>query len=143
MAISKELDGVKHYKDSQWLYIPYNYVSQNNRKRDNAVKKIFTRVHRINNLIRKEKEEITKIVNDYLEGVAQEYNEKWKGNTTLYDFSNVQKIEISISERVDFNEKLQIAKAKIDKCINSWSKGGSQKVKLLIDRAFKVDKKVV
>jgi hypothetical protein len=41
---------------------------------------------------------------------------------------------------LQFNEKLQVAKALIDNCIKRWSDGSRPEIKTLVDDAFYVDK---
>jgi polysaccharide pyruvyl transferase WcaK-like protein len=144
MAVSDNVDGVRCYLDPQGLMVPYRYVSKGDRDRDKTVNMVFTRAFRIHRNTKKEKAEIAKIIDSYLERVAEKYNEEWKGNATIYDFSHTLKIEINVNERVDFDEKLQVARQKIGECFSMWSKGsktGAHKLKTIVDDAFKTDKK--
>ena len=54
---------------------------------------------------------------------ADKYDEEWEGNATIYNFSKDKQIDIKISKHITFNEKLQIAKKKIDACLATWKKG--------------------
>ncbi len=65
---------------------------------------------------------------------------KRKGNVTLYNFDASMKIQIAVSERIAFDERLQSAKTLIDECIMELSKDSSPEVKTLIQGAFDVDK---
>ncbi len=141
MAISITKGKQRFWLDPKGNEIPYSYVKKADRRRDKAVKQAHGEAEKIAKAVREGKKRIQEIIGNYLDDIAADYGEDWKGNTTLKDFSDILKIEISVSERIEFDEKLHIAKEKIDKCINSWSKGSSQKIKMLIDRAFKVDKK--
>ena len=77
----------------------------------------------------------------YLQKVAESYGEDWKGNCRLNSFSGDKQIEISVSDLIDFDEKLQVAKTKIDDCIKRWSKGTNKPLELLVTKAFRTDKK--
>jgi hypothetical protein len=46
-----------------------------------------------------------------------------------------------VAKNIEFDEKLALAKTIIDDCIRRWSDGANDKIMLLIDEAFKVDKK--
>lgn len=126
--------------DPQKNEIPYSYVRDEDRKRDKVANQVMTRVKRINKLIAKEKAEIQKLIGNYLQELAESYGENWKGNATIKDFSDTIRIDVKVSDRITFDEKLQIAKQKVDECIKTWASGSSQKIKLLVDRAFKTDK---
>lgn len=143
MAISKKKkDGTgRVWVDKKGNEIPYYYVSKEDRKRDKLTRDVFRQVDKLHQEVLERKEEIVHLINEYLEDVAEQYGEDWKGNATIRDFSDIRKIEVSINERTEFDEKLQVAKAKIDSCINDWARGSSQKIKLLVDKAFRVDKK--
>lgn len=65
---------------------------------------------------------------------------KRKGNVTLYNFDSSMKIQITVSERIAFDERLQSAKTLIDECIMEFSKDSSPEVKTLIQGAFELDK---
>lgn len=63
-----------------------------------------------------------------------------KGNVTLYSFDKRYKVQRAISERLVFDERLQVAQALIYECITEWSEGINDNIKALIDDAFQVDK---
>ena len=48
---------------------------------------------------------------------------------------------MSICRCIAFDERLNIAKAKIDDCLKRWSGTASDELKILVLRAFNVDKK--
>lgn len=141
MAISITKGKQRFWLDPKGNEIPYSYVKKADRKRDKAVNQAIAEAKKIAKTVEEGKQRIQEIIQGYLSDMALEYGETWKGNATIRDFSDVLKVEVNVGERIDFDEKVFIAKEKIDKCINSWAKGSSQKIKLLVDKAFKVDKK--
>ncbi|KZL19049.1 DUF3164 family protein [Pseudovibrio sp. Ad37] len=64
-----------------------------------------------------------------------------KGNLTLHSYDGAFKIVKQCSEHIGFGPELQIAKQLIDKCINQWSEGANENLKIIVNRAFEVDKK--
>ncbi|TXT37400.1 MAG: hypothetical protein FD135_3631 [Comamonadaceae bacterium] len=62
-----------------------------------------------------------------------------KGNVTLTTFDGRFKLIRQMQENISFDERLQAAKALIDECIQSWSKGSNAHIKVLINDAFQVD----
>lgn len=64
-----------------------------------------------------------------------------KGNLTIENYSGTAKIQIAVAERIAFDEKLKIAKAKIDEYLHEVTKDSSADVRTLITKAFEVDKK--
>ncbi|HCY15605.1 MAG: sulfate transporter [Curvibacter sp. GWA2_64_110] len=64
-----------------------------------------------------------------------------KGNITLVSFDGRYKIVRAMQDAIVFDERLQAAKALIDECVKTWSKGSNDNIKVLINDAFQVDKK--
>lgn len=62
-----------------------------------------------------------------------------KGNITLVSFDGRYKIVRQMQETITFDERLQAAKALIDECIQTWSKGSNANIKVLVNDAFQVD----
>jgi len=63
-----------------------------------------------------------------------------KGNVTLMSYDGRFKIQRAIGEHLVFDERLQVAKELIDRCLNEWSEGSRPEIKVLINDAFQVDK---
>lgn len=63
-----------------------------------------------------------------------------KGNVTLTSFEGRYKITRQMQDRLEFDERLQAAKALIDQCINDWAKGSNSNIKALVNSAFQVDR---
>lgn len=62
-----------------------------------------------------------------------------KGNVTLVTFDGKFKVIRQMQPTIVFDERLQAAKALIDECIQSWSKGSNVNIKVLVNDAFQVD----
>ncbi|WLT32263.1 DUF3164 family protein [Geothrix sp. PMB-07] len=63
-----------------------------------------------------------------------------KGNLTLLSFDGRFKVIQANQDNIAFDERLQVAKAIIDKCIKRWSDGADAKLMALVNDAFQVDK---
>lgn len=82
-------------------------------------------------------------VNEFVERSLAQYEVKHggkKGNITLVSFDGRYKIVRSMQDAVTFDERLQAAKALIDECVKTWSKGSNDNIKVLVNNAFQVDK---
>lgn len=110
--------------------------------KDETVNKIFERSHEVSKSLAKFREEAFSDIDAYLEILGEQYNIKYegKGNISLTNYEETRKIERSVQDRLVFDEKLQIAKALIDKCIKKWSNGTNDNIVALVELAFKVDK---
>jgi hypothetical protein len=64
-----------------------------------------------------------------------------KGNLTLYTHDQRYKVTLRHQELLDFDVKLQAAKALIDECIADWVQGADENLVALVRDAFDVDTK--
>jgi hypothetical protein len=62
-----------------------------------------------------------------------------KGNISLFSFDGRYKVQMANQDYLTFDERLQVAKALIDKCIKKWSEGSDPKLLALVNDAFQVD----
>ena len=136
-------------KDGKWIdaagnEIPAKYVSKVDKKRDKVVTSLCKKAMDLSGKLKKFKQEALEIINEYLDWVSKQNGvtaKTTKGNKMLYDFSREFKVEVHISERIDFDERLQMAREVIGECIKRWSKNSDDKIKILVEGAFRVDKK--
>ncbi|MGI6394527.1 MAG: DUF3164 family protein [bacterium] len=141
MAKKVKEGNVVYWIDSQGIRVPQNYIKQEDRERDKLVERIISDVIKMNKQLLELKKQIGEKTAAYLQKVAESYGEDWKGNCRLNSFSGDKQIEISVSDLIDFDEKLQVAKSKIDECIKRWAKGTNKPLELLVTKAFRTDKK--
>ncbi len=83
-------------------------------KRDRIVQKVMKRAQRLHTNITTEKERMSAEVEKYLDDLAAQYDETWKGNAELVSFDGLFKVEVRNRERITFGVELQLAKQKID-----------------------------
>lgn len=131
----------KYLVDSDGDKVPIKYIDNNILKRHDIVEDVFGSVGKLQSEMARVKREVQGKVKTFLEETAAEYGEAWKGNATLNNFNQSKQIEVKISKRLTFDERLQVAKTKIDHCIKKWGQGSSQKIITLVNKAFNVDKK--
>ena len=63
-----------------------------------------------------------------------------KGNTTLTSFDGALQVKVQVHDRIVFDERLQVAKALVDKCIHAWAVDSNDNIKALVEHAFQTDK---
>lgn len=64
-----------------------------------------------------------------------------RGNLSLTSFDGKYKATRAVSDRLEFDERLQAAKSLIDDYLREWTKESGSEIRALIDNAFQVDKK--
>ena len=123
--------------------IPSSLVKPVDKIRDSVITNIGEQAEFLSNKLLKFKSETFMDINNFLELSASKYDVTFggeKGNVTLTNFDGSYKVILNIKESITFDERLQIAKKLIDECIKVWVVGSRDEIKLLVDRAFQVDK---
>lgn len=125
-------------------YVPPETINRATKKRDKVVGKIMkkTLALRMQMLLHKGwvQKEIEKYMK-YLEKHAGVNDVDTKGNLTLSDYANLNAVEISVNDVITFDERLNLAKGIIDKCLRKWTGKSNRHIKAIVDEAFNVDKK--
>lgn len=120
-------------------------VSVEDKLKDEMISKILLAATDVTRVIKKFKDDAYDEVDSYFTLLLSEYGvESKKGakGYTLENFSGTAKIQVATADNINFDEKLQIAKAKIDECIHEIMKDvASIDGQQLITKAFEVDKK--
>lgn len=127
--------------DGEGLEVPEKYIKTEDKSRDALVSSLVGKARQLHLIISQAKRQMESEIAEFLQDTAKREGEEWVGGTTLYNFSMDEAISIKIAKKWTFDEKLQIAKAKIDKCIELWSGDSNAKLVALVNRAFKVDSK--
>ena len=63
-----------------------------------------------------------------------------RGGFSIISFDGATKAEVSVADRFVFGPELQAAKVLIDECIESWSDGANDNLRVLVEDAFQVNK---
>jgi hypothetical protein len=107
---------------------------------------IMKKVHERRDTLASFKHEIVEDIDTYMELLRSEYNldvmkDSKLGNITLQSFDGLVKVQVAVSQHIDFDEKLGLAKEKIDQFLKAETKDASPVLKTLVMKVFEVDKK--
>ncbi len=141
MAI-KDKDG--RWIDSAGSAIPPKYVKPVDKKRDAMVEKLIKRARKISDQLSAFRALVMTDMEKYLSYIEDHYQVNGRtreGNKQLTNFSNNIKLEVRVGKFMAFDDRLALAKSLIDDCIQRWSAGADDKIMILVNDAFKVDKK--
>lgn len=130
-----------YWIDGDGVEVPEKYIKDSDISRDILVGNMVNKARQLNMIIKNAKLQMEQAIADYLKDTAAREGETWTGGTTLYSFSMDEAITIRVAKKWTFDEKLQIAKQKIDRVIESRSEGSDELIVALVNRAFKVDSK--
>ncbi len=124
--------------------VPPKYVGQVDKRRDRLVEKDFRLAFQAQKNLEKFKKLVADDIAAYLKWLGEKNGEEALnpgGNYMLTGFSGEKRIHVKVNQVIEFDEQLQVAKVKIDRCLERWTEGGNQNVKVVIFDAFKVDQK--
>lgn len=141
--MAKKIKENKHvyWIDGEGIKVPEKMVSDADKARDKMVNDVVGTAAMLRNLLIEAKRTMGKKISDYLESVADSYGESWEGNAKIRDYSHTLEIEVKKAKLLAFDETLNIAKTKIDKCIERWSNNARKEIIALVNQAFQVNQK--
>ena len=112
--------------------------------RDEFVRGVLAKVKVMNGTIVNFKKEVACDMQAFLELSAEKYEADLggaRGNLSLATYDGRFKMLRAVADRLDFDERLQAAKALVDGCLREWTKDSGDEIKTLVESAFQVDKK--
>lgn len=130
-------------QDSKGNLVPIKNIKPLDLLRDELVGELILSANEEQERMILFKSKIMEKVKTFVDLSAQEYDVMMggkKGNITLVSFDGKQKVQIAIADNVTFDERLQVAKKLIDECIHVWSDGSNDRIRTLVEHAFRVDK---
>ncbi len=132
-----------YLKDAQGRLVPTDLIKPIDRARDQLVQEMIIKAVAIRDSLIAFKTSTFADVAAFVDLSLEEYKTKLggkKGNVTLFSFDGEYKVQFAVAENIQFDERLQAAKALIDECIIEWSAGSRPELKMLVQDAFKTDK---
>lgn len=123
--------------------VPVRFVPKHDKDRDRLVEKLFKAAADVNHRLLALKDLTSGNINAYIERRTQEYKlaPNREGNYILATFSGDKQLQMKIGKFIDFDDRLQFAKQKIDNCLERWSEGADAKLRTVVFDAFKIDRK--
>jgi len=124
--------------------VPMEAIKVEDLLRDEFVRQMITEARLLAGVVAEFKEKLSQEMQAFLDMSAAQYGANLggpRGNVTLTSFDGRFQILRAVSDTLDFNEKLQAAKALIDDLLREWTKDSRSEIRALIDSAFQVDKK--
>lgn len=132
-----------YMQDSQGRLVPVDMVTEIDRCRDDLVLEIVAKATELSKVLADFKAGVMADIEAFVQLSAEKYGVKFggkKGNVQLHSFDGEFRVVRAVSEYINFDERLQVAKELIDECIQDWSHGSRDEIKALINDAFYVDK---
>lgn len=140
--MSDEKATAEIFEDSRGRLVPKGLIKPIDLMRDELVNDLIRRVEEMREKLQEFRSALFSEVESFLQLAASEYDVQLggrKGNVSLTSYDGRRQVKIAVSERLVFDERIQVAKELIDECIHQWAEGSSAEIKVLVDHAFQVD----
>lgn len=123
--------------------VPVNLIDPVVKRREKTIDRIVKIANRLETRMKKDKEMIIKIILAHMEYLEKRNKVKAnkKGNIQLTGFSGDRRVEYKLQDLIQFDERLELAKALIYQCIEKWSVDSGREIRAIIDEAFGTGKK--
>lgn len=123
--------------------VPVEMVSELDMMRDAVVQELISDAKAMAALLARFKAKTFTDIHAFAATSAAKYDTSWggkKGNITLSSFDGRYQVRLASSDNVAFDERLQVAKALIDECLNEWTESSRPEIKVIVQQAFNTDK---
>ncbi len=139
-----EIDINKYMEDGLGRLVPIENVHELDKIKDNLVRGLAEKAKTLQEeMIRFKKLAYSEIA-AFMDLAAAEYNKTYggqKGNLKFASYDHKLTIQVQIHEDLTCDERLQIAKELIDKCLDRWTIDGKEEIRTIVNEDFAVNQK--
>jgi len=139
----KLIEGNVYMGDGKGGWQPIETIKAQHLLEDETVRKIVSFALPLSEQGSRFKQHTFDDIGDFEAILSQEYGAKVggrKGNKTLMTVDGLLKVQVAVSDRVDFGPEMQVAKELFDECLNEWSADARAELRGLVTDAFSTDK---
>ncbi|GAA4221589.1 hypothetical protein GCM10022253_27980 [Sphingomonas endophytica] len=138
-----DVAGQPYLRDAKGALVPLSTVKATDLLMDELVRKTTDAAAALSARLARFKAAAFNSVGEFQALLAQEYDAAIggkKGNVTLTSYDGCRKVQVQVSDILEFGPELQAAKALIDECLAEWAAGSGAELRALVNRVFSVDK---
>lgn len=138
-----ELNGRQYMTDARGALVPLGTIKAQDKLIDETVRKIMVHAIALSEQIGRFKGHTFDDIGSMQALLEQEYGAKAggaKGNVTLTTFDGTMRVVLKMADLIEFGPELQAAKKLVDECLNDWSADAGDELRMIVNRAFQVDK---
>jgi hypothetical protein len=132
-----------YMRDQRGALIPVASIKEIDILRDRLVMDLVAEAQKLSSVLSQFKTSAMADIMAFVDLSAEKYDTKFggtKGNISLMSFDGEYMVKRAISERIVFDERLQVAKGLIDECLREWTDGSRSEIHTVINFSFEVDK---
>lgn len=128
--------------DAQGRLVPEANIREVDKLRDELVERLCNHAQKLSEQIAEAKALYFSEVDAFVAMSLDEYGVARggsKGNVTLTSYDGRRQIILAKADVIQFDERLQAAKALIDECLNEWANEARPELRTIVHDAFAVD----
>lgn len=129
--------------DGKGALVPIELIKPQHLLEDETVRKVMGYAGALSSQVSRFKQHTFEDLGDFDAMLEQHYGATKggpKGNRTYQTYDGLMKIEIRVSDLIDFGPALQVGKTLLDECLTEWSADSRPEVRALITKTFNTDK---
>lgn len=139
------MNEVKMWTNKRGEPVHPDLVPHEEKLKTELVNKIIRRAEKGVDVMTHFKRYVTDEIGDYMSMMREKYGldpmrNSPKGNISIESYDGLAKIQIAVAQHIDFDEKLTLAKEKIDEYLKEITAEASADIQTLITKVFDVDK---
>lgn len=130
-----EVGGRTYMPDAKGNLVPRDLVAAQTQLEDETVRKIMSHARDLSSQIGRFRGHTMTDLGELDALIAQEYGLTKggpKGNRTYQTFDGCQKIEVRVSDFIDFGPELQVSKALVDECLTEWAAESRPEIQAIV-----------
>lgn len=138
-----DVGGALYLRDAKNSLVPIGAIKAADLLMDETVRGLIGRARDVSAAVAAFKTEAFDTVGTMQALIAEQYGATLggrKGNITLTSFDGCLKVQVQVSDLLEFGPELQAAKVLIDECLSEWAAGSGTELRSLVNRVFQVDK---
>jgi hypothetical protein len=128
--------------DKDGIKIPRKHAREADVKRHDLVVKLINRAKKREAMLKADREYFDSEIDKFLAWEEKHYGQKRtvKGSVMLSNFAKDQYVERKVNESVEYDEKLALAKAALDECLNDLAEGARAELMTIVNAKFKMNR---
>lgn len=127
------------WKDESGTFVPIGYISKGTRMKEHHAGVLIKEAKSLNKKLAEYKADVQKLCNEVYAVMLEEFKTKaeGKGNYSWFNFDRSIKVDVSISDRIEFDDiAITACKNKLDEFLNLTLDSKQEFVKELVADAF-------
>lgn len=132
-----------YWIDAKGNHIPPGNVKEHDKLEDNLVRQQVASAKELSAALKAFKDKSLAEAAEFKTMTFTRYEIKKggkKGNMTLRTYDGAFEIQVAVADSLSFGVEIQAAKVLVDQCLENWSEGANENLRVIVMDAFQVNK---